>query len=181
MMQFAPIAAALGLFAATFVQEGVALAGGAAIIINGTLSPPFVALSLFCGMVAGDCSIYGLGRLARGRAWARRWIEGIELSTAGTWLNKNLLLVVPAAHLVPTVLFPTLVTLGWFKVPFARFATASLAFNALYVPLALFLLTYAGRTAVLYMAENPWHILLTGAVLVTALLGFGFRRANAPA
>src|SRR5262245_15187814 len=99
----------LGLFGGTFLHEGVALAVGAALIVNGHLSATLVGLMLFAGIVSGDCAIYGLGAMARRSAWAQRRIAHPRLNDRQLWQSKSALLAVPVCHLVPWLLFPTFV------------------------------------------------------------------------
>ena len=175
-MHVIPLAACAGLFATTFVQEGVALAAGAALIVKGTVGAPWVAFSLFAGMVCGDCAVYGLGAFARQSRWARRAISSIDLKTGEAWLSEHLLVAVAACHLVPWLLLPTFAAFGWFKVPFKRFALTSVGFNAVYAPLALFVLTRFGGVAWPYLTEHAWILGGAAALVLTAAIAFRWRR-----
>jgi membrane protein DedA with SNARE-associated domain len=170
-----PILACLSLFCGTFVQEGVALGAGAVLILRGDVFPVWVVLSLFFGVVSGDCLIYGLGALARQSNWAKRLIASVDLKRAEDWLRKHLFVAVATAHLVPWVLFPTFVALGWFKVPFRRVALTSVVFNAVYVPTALLVLTTVGKAVWPYLNDKVWVLWLIAAVAVTGLLALRLR------
>lgn len=174
-----PTFACLALFAGTFVQEATSLAAGAVLILGGDLPAALVALSLYLGIVTGDCSIYGLGALARKSAWARRMIAGVNFEGTKVWLEKRLPIAVATSHLVPFVLFPTFVTFGWFAVPFRRFALTSAIFNALYVPTVLIVLTTVGRAAWPYLKSNVWILWLVIGTIVTVSLLLQWRRARA--
>jgi membrane protein DedA with SNARE-associated domain len=170
------ILACVALFAGTFVQEGVALAAGALLIIRDDLQAPWVGLSLFLGIVAGDCCIYGLGALARQSAWARRLIAPVDVEKAKDWIDERLFAAVATSHLVPWVLFPTFVAFGWFAVPFRRFALTSALFSAVYIPVALLVLTTVGAAARPYLNGTAWLWIAAGAVLI-ALIAMRWRRA----
>jgi membrane protein DedA with SNARE-associated domain len=164
-----PVLACLALFGTTFLQEGVALAAGAVVILRHDVHPAFVGLSLALGMVTGDCTIYWLGRGARRVAWAKRMIARVDLDKAKTWLGRHLFVAVATSHLMPWILFPTFVAFGWFEVPFRRFALTSALFAAIYVPLALLTLASLGEAAWPYLGNRLWVLWLTAAVVITAL------------
>jgi membrane protein DedA with SNARE-associated domain len=178
VFDLSPLWACLALYAGTFVQEGVALTAGAVLIINGKVGAPWVALSLYLGVVTGDTCIYGLGALAKQSAWAKRLIAGVDLEKAKAWMNKHLFIAVATSHLVPWILFPTFVAFGWFGVPFRRFALTSAAFNALYIPTALLLLTLVGRAAWPYLGNSFWIVWILAAVALIALIALRWRRAT---
>jgi len=167
----------LALFAGTFVQEGVALTAGAVAILSERVGAPWVALSLYLGVVSGDCSIYGLGTLAKRSARAKRLIASVDLDKAKSWMNKHLFIAVGTSHLVPWVLFPTFVAFGWFGVPFRRFALTSAGFNAVYIPLALLVLTLVGRAAWPILSQYAWGVAVVALVAVIALIALRWRRA----
>ncbi len=172
------VLACLALFGGTFVQEGVALGAGAILIIRGDVSPILTGLSLFTGFVCGDCCIYGLGALARQSTWAKGLIAGVDLKAAEAWLNKHLFITIAMSHLVPWLLFPTFVALGWSGVPFKRFAPMSAFFSALYIPAALLVLTAAGGAVWPYLSDKIWILWLVAGVIITALIVLRWRRAS---
>jgi membrane protein DedA with SNARE-associated domain len=177
--QLSPVLECLMLFGGTFLQEGVALAGGAALILRGDVYPVFVGLSLFLGMVSGDCGIYWLGRLARQSTWAKRVIAKVDLEAAKSWLDKHLFVAVATSHLLPWILFPTFVAFGWFKLPFRRFALNSMLFAACYVPTALLVLTGVGAAAWPYLSTKLWLVGLVAAVIITTVFALRWWRARA--
>ena len=168
----------LALFGTTFLQEGVALAAGAGLILRGDVYPVFAGLSLFLGMVAGDCGIYGLGRLARRSASARRMIAAVDLEKAKGWLDKHLLVAVATSHLVPWVLFPTFVAFGWFGLSFRRFVATSALFAAVYVPIALLVLTGIGKAASPLLDDKLWIASVAAVAVVTALFAARWLRTR---
>lgn len=170
--------ACLALFGASFVQEGAALAAGALMVLGDSAPAPWVALSLYLGIVSGDCCVYGLGALARQSEWARRWIAGIDLERTKAWMEKRLPLAVATSHLVPWVLFPTFVTFGWFAVPFRRFAATSAVFNAVYIPAALLVLTTVGRAFWAFLNANIWSLWLVVGAAVATVTALRLRRAR---
>jgi membrane protein DedA with SNARE-associated domain len=173
-----PLLECVALFGTTFLQEGVALAAGAGLILRGDVYPAFAGLSLFLGMVAGDCGIYGLGRLAHRSASARRMIATVNLEKAKGWLDKHLLVAVATSHLVPWVLFPTFVAFGWFGLPFRRFVATSALFAALYVPAALLVLTSVGKAASPLVGDKLWLVMAAAAGIVTALFAVRWLRVR---
>ena len=170
----------MALFATTFLQEGLALVGGALLIAHGQVSAIWIAASLIAGIVCGDCCIYGLGLLARQSAWARRLIGGVDLNKVDDWLARHMLVTVATCHIVPWLLFPTFVAYGWFKVSFKRFALTSLVFSAIYTPLALLVLTHAGTALLPYYRQQPWLPWLFATLLITALIAIRLHWRRSP-
>jgi membrane protein DedA with SNARE-associated domain len=170
--------ACLALFGGTFVQEGVALGAGAVLIIGGDVYPIWIVLSLFLGVVSGDCGIYGLGALARQSGWAKRLIASADLKKGEALLSRHLAFAVATSHLVPWVLFPTFAAFGWFKVPFKRFALTSVLFSAVYIPTALLILTTLGTAAWPYLSHRVWILWPLAGTIITALAAPRWRRSH---
>jgi membrane protein DedA with SNARE-associated domain len=158
--------ACVALFLGTFVQEGIAIAAGAALIVEHGLSPTSVAAALITGMVSGDLAIYSLGALARHHRWARRLSGHQAVAETATWLHRNLIGMVMLSRVVPGILFPTFIACGWTRVSFPRFACLSVTSAALYAMLWLTALTKFGEVAIPTFGHWAW----TGAAVATLAL-----------
>jgi membrane protein DedA with SNARE-associated domain len=161
----------LSLFVTTFLHEGAAIAAAAVLLVQEQASPLLACAVLVAGIIAGDVAIYGLGALARRSAWLRRRLR-VERA-APPWFDRNLLPIVAVCRVVPGVLFPTFLSYGWCGVPLRRFAFATTAVTALYVPVALFALVQFGLGLRALVQHWPWLALI---VVVTASTAFAARR-----
>jgi membrane protein DedA with SNARE-associated domain len=162
------------LFLGTMIHEDAAILSGAYLAADGSL-PAMLALPvLFCGVVAGDFAIYGLGALARRTAdrgrngWLRRRIDGDTVARVERWLRHNAFLIVAACRVLPLALFPTYAACGWLRVSFRRFAAPVLISAALYVPIMFTLFQLFGEG--LSRRLDKWGWIVAAAVLVLALL-----------
>jgi membrane protein DedA with SNARE-associated domain len=106
-------------------------------------------------------------------------IAAVDLEKAKGWIDKHLLVAVATSHLVPWVLFPTFVAFGWFGLSFRRFVTTSALFAALYVPLALLVLTSLGKAASPFLGGGEfWIASVAAAAVITALFAARWLRTR---
>jgi membrane protein DedA with SNARE-associated domain len=159
----------VSLFLGTFVQEGLAIAAGAALIVEQGLPPLLVATSLIVGMVTGDLVIYGLGVLARRHQWVRRLAGDMRIAEATEWLHCNLIGMVVLSRVVPGVLFPTFLAYGLSGLPFLRFAALSMISAGLYGALWLSVLVTFGQAAIPALGRWTWVGIAVAAILSITL------------
>ena len=105
----------------TFVLEDVAIAAGAAVAVQGSLSWELAFVAVAGGIAAGDLGLYGLGLAARRLPFLRHsLIEG-----RGTWvrgqLQSRLGSAVLLARVIPGLRFVTYTACGFFSLPFGPF------------------------------------------------------------
>ena len=164
----------LGLFLATFVQEGLAIAAGAALIIERGSPPLLVFAALWAGMIAGDLTIFGIGALARHHPWARRIATDRRVMGATNWLHRNLLTMIALSRVVPGILFPTFITYGWSGLPLTRFAPLAIASAGIYASLLLTVFATFGENVVPWLGHWTWAVV---AAAVFMLIVFALRTA----
>jgi len=169
------VAESLALFLIPFVHEDVAIVGAAALIVDQAIPVTLAFASLYAGIVLSDFAVYGCGVLARRSERVNRWIAGPRMGNSGDWLCRHIIRVVALSRFVPGLLFPAFIACGLYRVPFTRFAAATMAAAALYAPAMLALAILLGEAAVERFGVWAWWILL-GAGGLMALVRC--RRSN---
>jgi membrane protein DedA with SNARE-associated domain len=159
--------AKLSLWVLPFAHEDLAIVLGGYIVVNKVMPVGLVAATIYCGMVASDFALYGIGAGARRLRWFDRFaIEG--RSGLAEILRRNLFGLVALCRLVPGVVFLAFIACGWARVSLARFTVASLVVSALYLPLMLYLVVVSGGALDDRVGAWAWPVLLA----VTVALGF---------
>jgi membrane protein DedA with SNARE-associated domain len=157
------------LFFIPFLHEDVAIIGGALLIAGHRLPVGMVLFSLYAGMVASDFLLYGLGAAARRNRLARRLLISPRVRRLGDWLTRHMTPLVLVARLVPGLMFPTYVACGWFGLSLMRFALATMAMAATYLPVMLSVYLLFGRAAITRIGSWAWLALLIPLVAGTLL------------
>ena len=127
-----------------------------------------VAALIYCGMVASDFALYGIGAGARRLPWLSRLAVDERVRGFGETLKRNLFGLVALCRVVPGVVFIAFVACGWTRVSLARFTVASLVVSALYLPLMLYLVVFFGDALDDHAGLWTWPFLLS----VLAAIGF---------
>ncbi len=164
------IALALLLFAMPFVHEDAAVVTGALFIVQGRVPMWAASVALSAGMFASDLGIYALGSLARHIPALRDGLVGERVERLSDRLGSRLVSSVALCHLLPGVLFPTVLACGWFRLSLSRFALGSALAAVIYVPVALAIVTWLGETVLRQVGWSAWGLLLA-AIVVVALRG----------
>ncbi len=157
------------LFLGSLVHEDGAILAGGYLVVDEHLPAAVAVLSLFGGVVLGDCAIYGLGRLARHSERLGRLLERVGGVRAGPWLSKRLFWVVAGCRLTPAVLFPTFTAIGWAGVPFRRFFVAVVVSACLYVPAMLVAVLVFGNALEIRLRIWGWPVMAAGMAAVWLL------------
>jgi membrane protein DedA with SNARE-associated domain len=148
------------LFLVPFLHEDVAIIGGALLIADHRLPVGPVLFSLYAGMVVSDFLLYGLGAAARRNRLARRVLISPRVRRLGDWLTRHMTPLVLVARLVPGLMFPTYVACGWFGLSLLRFAIASMAMAAVYMPVMLSVYLLFGQATITRIGSWAWLALL---------------------
>jgi membrane protein DedA with SNARE-associated domain len=154
------VAESLALFLIPFVHEDVAIVGAAALIVDQAIPVTLAFASLYTGIVLSDFAVYGCGVLARRSKRVNKWIAGPRMGNVGDWLCRHIIRVVALSRFVPGLLFPAFIACGLYRVPFMRFAAATMAAAALYAPAMLALAILLGEAAVERFGVWAWWVLL---------------------
>jgi membrane protein DedA with SNARE-associated domain len=129
-----------------FAHEDLAILFGAYVVVNEYMPAGFVALCIYGGMVASDFALYAIGAGVRRLPCLRRLTVSERVRSFAGTLQLNLFGMMALCRVVPGVAFVVLMSCGWARVPLARFAVASFAVSALYLPLMLYLvIEFGGR------------------------------------
>jgi membrane protein DedA with SNARE-associated domain len=156
-----------------FAHEDLAIVLGAYLVVNDIMPVALVALCIYCGMVASDFALYGIGAGARYVPWLSRLAIDDRVRSFAAALKSNLLGVVALCRVVPGVVFVAFVACGWARVPLARFTMASLLGSALYLPLMLCIAVVLGDTLDSRVGWWTWPFLFC----VLSAIGFLRRQA----
>lgn len=153
----------------TLLLEDVALAAGAALAANGTISWEFAFFAVAGGIGIGDVGLYGLGRLCiRFPLLRHRYIEDRKLWARDVLVNR-LASMVLLARVIPGLRLLTYTASGFLKVPFLPFsAWVTLAVSVW--TLALFWFSSAFGHHVAEALGIPVPFAVGGIVVVLALM-----------
>ncbi len=162
-------AIAAALFLIPFIHEDIAIVAAALLIAQQRLSIQLAFPSLFCGMVARDFFLYGLGAAARRNATARRFLIRPRVQLLSEWLGGNMLWVIFVGRVMPGLMFPTYIAFGWFNLSFKRYALVTTGLSVLYLPIVFGLAYGLGRAAVDRVGSWAWLIVLVPVIMILLL------------
>lgn len=148
------------LFLLTFIQEDAAIIAASFANVEYGLPISLAFISVYIGVVSGDLFIYGLGRVAQRNNWLRSKIIGPKVEQVKIWLEKNFVWAVAVCRFAPSVLFPTFVAIGWFRMPVKRFFIISLVSSAIYTPIVFILVRMLGKLILFRLGYWSWGILI---------------------
>jgi membrane protein DedA with SNARE-associated domain len=158
------------------MPEEVAIIGGAAAAVSGTLDPWLTLGSLLIGALLGDCVMYYIGYhfgrrlLTHNRIW-KRVITPEREGKVEELLARHGVKVLLGARFMVGIRGPMYITAGILKVPFKRFVVADLFCATLVVSL-FFGLTYAYGAQIM-RAIHEGEGWITTIVIAAAIVGAG--------
>lgn len=117
----APWAIAFALAATTLLVEDLAIAAGAALAAQGSLSWGASFAAVAGGIALGDVGLYALGVVATRLAWLRRRIRPERGLALRERLVRELPSAVLIARVVPGLRLVTYTASGWLRVPLGPF------------------------------------------------------------
>jgi membrane protein DedA with SNARE-associated domain len=173
----------LSLWILPFAHEDLAIILGGYIVVNKLMPVGLVVALIYCGMVASDFALYGIGAGARRLPWLNRLAVNERVRSFGDTLKRNLFGLVAFCRVVPGVVFIAFIACGWTRVSLLRFTVASLVVSALYLPLMLYLVVFFGDALDDHAGFWTWPFLLSvlAAVGFVRRQVFAFQRAPARA
>jgi membrane protein DedA with SNARE-associated domain len=163
---YSSLAQFLSLWVLPFAHEDLAIILGGYIVVNKLMPVGLVVATIYCGMVASDFVLYGIGAGARRLPWLNRLAVNEGVRGFGEALKRNLFGLVAFCRVVPGVVFVAFVACGWARVSLVRFTVASLVVSALYLPLMLYLVIFFGDTLDDHAGFWTWPFLLSVLVAI---------------
>ena len=148
----------VGLFLIPFLHEDVAILGGSLMIVEHHLPVSLALASLYAGMVSSDFFLFGLGALARRSPWMHRKLLRPWAGRLGLWLSGHVARMLVLARFVPGLTFPVYVGCGLYGVSFPRFALTTAVTAAVYLPIALFLISRFGEAVLSSLGYWSWFV-----------------------
>lgn len=161
----------LALFVIPFIHEDVAILGAAFLIVEHHMPTQSAALSLYAGIVASDMALFGAGMLARQISWAQRILLKHGVTRFADWLGTHLTPVMILARLLPGIMFPAYIAIGFCRISFLRFAAITMLTAAIYLPVVLFLAENFGQGILSHLGYWSWVLVI--AVVAIALWNLG--------
>ena len=155
------------LFLIPFVHEDIAIIAAALLVAQHRLSIELAFASVFLGMVGRDLLLYGLGTLARHNALARRYLIRPRVQQLRSWLGGKMMWVILVGRVVPGLMFPTYIAIGWFNLPFTRYLLCTTLLSIAYLPVVFAIVYLLGSAAFSHLGNWTW---LIAAVPITVLL-----------
>ena len=173
----------LSLWVLPFAHEDLAIILGGYIVVNKLMPVGLVVATIYCGMVASDFALYGIGAGARRLPWLNRLAVNERVRSFGDLLKRNLFGLFAFCRVVPGAVFIAFIACGWTRVSLLRFTVASLVVSALYLPLMLYLVVFFGDALDDHAGFWTWPFLLSVLVAVGFVRRqvFAFQSASAPA
>lgn len=158
----------VALFFGTFLHEDVAILAGSFLVVERSLPYPFALIPLYLGVVSGDLLLFGLGRVARRSTRLRRLLIGNRVERLGSWLDRNMILMIVICRVMPGTVATVFVACGWFGLSFPRFLTATAVMSLIYTTALFGLVVALGETVIQQLGYVSWGIF--GGILVLGLL-----------
>ena len=155
------------LFLIPFIHEDIAIIAAALLVAQHRLSIELAFASVFLGMVGRDLLLYGLGTLARHNALARRYLIRPRVQQLGSWLGGRMMWVILVGRVIPGLMFPTYIAIGWFNLPFTRYLLCTTLLSIAYLPVVFAIVYLLGSAAFSHLGNWTW---LIAAVPITVLL-----------
>ena len=159
----------------TFLLEDVAIAAGAAVAVQGSLSWELAFAAVAGGIALGDLGLYGLGLAAKRLPFLRRGLT----AGRGTWVRDQLQGGLPSAvmlaRVIPGLRFVTYTACGFFNLPFWRFCAWVFVAVALWTAGLLWLGALFGA-ALAFALGIPAPIAVALPIVALACVLAGLRR-----
>ena len=182
-MDFSRIANFTSLFVLPFADEDIAIVTGAYYAVNGILPVGLVAGAIYCGMVASDFALYGIGAGARSLPWLSRYAVNDRVREFAEAVKRNVFELVALYRVVPGAASAAVVACGWAGVPLGRFAAVSLGVSALYLAITLYLVMLFGAALDDRAGLWAWPLLFVALFAVRfarrRIFAYDKRRAHA--
>jgi membrane protein DedA with SNARE-associated domain len=157
------------LFLVPFLHEDIAIIAAALLVAQHRLSYQLAFACIFLGMMARDLLLYGLGTLARHNARARRYLIRPRVRQLGDWLGGKMLWVIFVGRVVPGLMFPTYIAIGWFNLSFKRFLLGTTILSLAYLPVVFGIVYVLGSAAFSRLGNWTWVIVLVPLTVLLAL------------
>jgi len=154
------------LFFLTFVQEDAAIVAASFSTVEYGLPVSLAFISVYLGIITGDLFIYSLGRVAQRSNWLRSKVIGPKVDQVKNWLDNNFVWAVAVCRVTPTLLFPTYIAIGWFKMPIKRFLLVTVVTSAIYTPIVFVLVTLLGDVFLHKFGYWAWAAVLLLVILL---------------
>jgi len=169
--EYSWLAQFLSLWVLPFAHEDLAIILGGYIVVNKLMPVGLVMATIYCGMVASDFALYGIGAGARRLPWLNRLAVNERVRGFGDLLKRNLFGLFAVCRVVPGAVFIAFIACGWTRVSLLRFTVASLVVSALYLPLMLYLVVFFGNALDDHAGFWTWPFLLSVLVAIGFVVG----------
>lgn len=168
----------LALVLTTFLLEDLAIAAGAALAVQGSLSWEWAILSVGGGIAIGDLGLYGLGMAANRLPYLRRRFVPGDGNWIATQLQNRFASAILLARVIPGLRLVTYTACGFFRLALGPFV----AWVVLAVTLWTVGLMWLGATMGLALsaALGIPAPLVVGLLIVVLALGLGALRRVVP-
>lgn len=162
ILPFAIISATLLLEDGTTIFVGVLAA-------DGLIPVPIALISIYVGIILGDCFLYWLGHLAADHPWARRFITHERYEPLRLWLESRFESAVFTSRFLPGMRIPTFAGSGFFKLPFKRFLRAVVAATIIWTTLFFTAAYVFGNLTAAWFGKWHWPVVI--AVVIAWFVG----------
>jgi len=154
----------------TFILEDATTVFAALAVSDQQLSLVVTLTALYFGVAVGDMGLFGLGQLAAGHPWARRYVVLDKVQAVRRWLDGRLVSAVIATRFLPGARLPTYTACGFLGVSFRRFAIAVVVGTMLWTTLLFAVSLSLGGLIMTQLGAWRWP----GGILAgLAILGIG--------
>ncbi|MCF3933748.1 VTT domain-containing protein [Acuticoccus sp. M5D2P5] len=157
------------LFAMPFVREEVAIVTGSLLVVEHRMPSWLALVSLYAGIVASDCLLFGLGRLARRSGRVRHLVARPGIERLGAFLRAHTVPAMIVSRLLPGLMSPVYIGCGLSGVRFAFFAAISFTTAAIYLLVFFWLATRFGDGVLSRIGYWSWIVAI---LLLVVSLGW---------
>lgn len=161
----------LALFVIPYIHEDVAILGAALLIVEHHMPLQSAAFSLYAGIVSSDMFLYALGSLARRIPWVQHIVLKTRVSRFSGWLATHLAPIMILARILPGVMFPAYIAIGFCRIRFFKFCALTMLSAAIYLPVVLYLALHFGQRILSQLGYWSWIMVI--AVAAVALWNLG--------
>jgi membrane protein DedA with SNARE-associated domain len=165
------VTTAVGLAVATLLSEDLACITAGVLIASGDLPAGTAVTACALGIFAGDCGLWGLGRIggriASALPWLARRVPPVQVKQCRRWLDRHAARTIIVSRFTPGARLPLYVTAGLVGMSPLRFAAWALTASAAWTPTVVLASSRAGEAAQQAGVAQTWALC---GVVASALL-----------
>lgn len=163
-----PLLQAVAIIVGTFILEDAATVIAGMQVQDGSLDWQVALTALYVGIVVGDISLYGLGRLAALWPFVLRIVRPDRRARGQEWLRGRVFRVVFVSRFIPGARLPTYTACGFLAAGVVRFSLAAICATVIWTTLLFGVSLRVGEWLMAHFGAWRWLGAIGFAALVIA-------------